>query len=146
MWRLPQQRLAIARSLEAEQVHSPLSFCRVMPACSARFGREPAELELRSRDRKPQLVCEQQEARFDSQNVRGGETRWMCMAGERRPYHVTRGARQDNFEAPFAGVTEASDTAGYFGNVRLHMRKIWQGSKLRGWSRGRERAHTRWIR
>src|SRR5262249_6099034 len=114
-----------------------------MPACSARFGREPAELELRSRDRKTQLVCEQQEARFDSQNVRGGEPRWTRMAGECRPYHVTRGARQDNFEAPFAGVTEASDTAGHSGNVRLHVRKIWQGLKLRGWTRGRKRAQAR---
>src|SRR5262249_36187831 len=103
-----------------------------MPACSARFGRKPAELELPSRDRKTQLVCKQQEARFDPQNVRGGETRRTRMAGERRPDQVTRGARQDDFEAAFAGVTEASDTAGYCGNVRPHMRKIWQGSKTGG--------------
>ena len=113
-----------------------------MPACSALFGRKPAELELRSRDWKAQLVCEQQEARFDPQNVRGGETRRTRMAGERRPDHVTRGARQDNLKAPFAGVTEASDTAGHSGNVRLHMRKIWQGSKLRGSTRGRECAQA----
>src|SRR5262249_58824209 len=94
VWRVRQPRLGIARSLEAEQAHSPLSFGRVMPACSARFGREPAELELRSRDRKTQLVCEQQEARFDSQNVRGGETRRTRMAGGRRPDQVTRGPRQ----------------------------------------------------
>src|SRR5262249_13358546 len=117
-------------------------FCCVMPACNARFGREPAELELRSRDRKAQLVCKQQKARFDSQNVRGGETRGTRMAGERRPDHVTGCARQDNFEAPFAGVAEASDTAGPSGNVRLHMRKIWQGSKLRGSTRGRECAQA----
>src|SRR5215510_1126263 len=114
-----------------------------MPVCSARFGCEPAKLELRSRDRKTQVVREQEEARFDPQNVRGGETRRTRMAGERRPDHVTRGARQDNFEAPFAGVAEASDTAGYSGNVRLHMRKIWQGSKLRGSIRGRKRAQAR---
>src|SRR6516162_8977492 len=130
-WRLPQQRLAIARSLEAEQAHALLSFCRVMPACSARFGCEPAKLELRSRYWKTQLVREQEEARFDPQNVRGGEPRRTRMAGKRRPDHVTRGARQDNFEAAFAGVAEASDKAGHPGNVRPHMRKIWQGSKLR---------------
>src|SRR6516162_4712456 len=141
-WRLPQQRLAIARSLEAEQAHAPLSFCRVMPACSARFGREPAKLELRSRDRKPQLVREQEKARFDPQNVRGGESRRTRMAGKHRPDHVTRGARQDNFEAAFAGVAEASDTAGLPGNGRPHMRKIWQGSELGCWIRGRERAQT----
>src|SRR5262249_35034402 len=100
-----------------------------MSACSARFGRKAAKLELRSRDWKTQLVREQEEARFDPQNVRGGEPSRTRMAGKRRPDHVTRGARQDNFEA--TGVAKASATARHPGNVRPHMRKIWQGSKLR---------------
>src|SRR5262249_56781705 len=128
-WRLPQQRLAIARSLEAEQAHAPLSFCRVMPACSARFGCEPAKLELRSRDRKTQLVREQEEARFDPQNVRGGEARPTRMAGNRRSDHATRLAPQGPFETALPPPAPPSDTAGHPRQGRPHMRKIWQGSK-----------------